>query len=163
MPYLMWFFIFGFDSLTIAAEPVLKDASYQVRSEITHSFNELAARTDYALNCQGCHLADATGIAGQVPSLKGQVSRFLYVEGGRQYLIRVPGMSNAALSDEALAGLANWTLLTFDPEHIPDSFHPYTAEEVGRLRRESFTSGASAERNRLLRYLKDGEGAVQKN
>lgn len=115
--------------------------------------NDGRARTNYALNCQGCHFADATGLEGQVPPMANQVAKFLQVEGGREYLIRVPGMSNAAVSDEALAELANWTLYTFDADHIPQDFKPYTGEEVGALRRNSMTTGAAKERERLLALL----------
>lgn len=99
---------------------------------------ESAAATErvvvnYMVHCQGCHLADGAGLAGRVPPLKGQVARFLSVPGGREFLVRVPGMSHAHLSSRDKAELLNWLLARFDREHLPATFVPYTAEEVERL------------------------------
>lgn len=93
------------------------------------------ARINWLLNCQGCHRADASGLPGGAPNMAGEVSRFLNVKGGREYLVRVPGVANAPLSDGDLAALLNWMLRTFDPQHLPANFHPYAAAEVAALRR----------------------------
>src|SRR5262249_48882191 len=62
-----------------------------------------APSVEYALNCQGCHRADGIGTPGSVPPLAGSVARFLTVPGGREYLVRVPGVAQAPLDDAALA------------------------------------------------------------
>jgi len=95
---------------------------------------------DYALNCQGCHRADGTGTPGSVPALAGSVGRFLQVPGGREFLVRVPGVAQAALDDAALAGVLNWVLEQFGGDDVPKDFAPYTAAEVGRLRHQPFTN-----------------------
>jgi mono/diheme cytochrome c family protein len=89
---------------------------------------------DYALQCQGCHLADGSGSprAG-VPRLVG-VGRFLGVEGGRAYLVQVPGVGQAPLDDEAIAALLNWVLVRFSADQLPDPFVPYTGGEVREYR-----------------------------
>jgi len=93
------------------------------------------ARVNYMLNCQGCHGAEGAGtIDGVVPVMKDFVGRFLSVEGGREFLVQVPGSANAALSDAALAEVLNWMLPQLSPRQIPVDFEPYTEEEVGRLR-----------------------------
>jgi mono/diheme cytochrome c family protein len=94
---------------------------------------------DYTLNCQGCHRADGVGTPGSVPALAGSVARFLAVPGGREYLVRVPGASQAGLDDAALAELLNWMVARFDREHLPADFAPYTAAEVGPLRKKPLT------------------------
>jgi len=95
---------------------------------------------DYAIHCQGCHLADGTGTPGSgVPALAGSVGRFPGVPGGREYLIRVPGVSQSALDDTALAALLNWVVQHFDAADLPADFAPYTAEEIGRTRRPPLT------------------------
>jgi len=66
--------------------------------------------------------------------MPGIVARFLSVPGGREYLIRVPGVATAPLSDESIAVLVNWMLEKFDPKNIPGDFIPYTREEVASLR-----------------------------
>ena len=90
---------------------------------------------EFALNCQGCHRADGTGTPGSVPALADSVARFLAVPGGREYLVQVPGVAQAPLDDAALAVVVNWMLNRFDAQHVPKDFQPYTADEIGRLRK----------------------------
>ena len=92
-------------------------------------------RLDYVLQCQGCHLADASGApdAG-VPRMAGFVGRFTRVEGGRAYLVQVPGVSQAPLSNRALAELLNWMLVEFSADELPQPFEPYSEAEVARHR-----------------------------
>ena len=104
---------------------------------------------EYALNCQGCHRADGAGTGTSVPPLAGSVARFLSVPGGREYLVQVPGVAQAPLDDPALAGVVNWMLDRFDKAHLPPDFHPYTAEEIGRLRTKPLTD-VEGLRKRLL-------------
>jgi mono/diheme cytochrome c family protein len=104
---------------------------------------------DFALECQGCHRADGAGTAGSVPPLTGSVARFLATPGGREYLVQVPGVAQAPLDDAALARVVNWMLARFDAAHVPAGFAPYTAAEVGRLRRTPLTDVNGA-RARLL-------------
>jgi mono/diheme cytochrome c family protein len=93
---------------------------------------------DYALNCQGCHRADGAGTPGSVPALAGSVGRFLRVPGGREFLVRVPGVSQSALDDASLAAVLNWILERFGGE-MPPGFARYEAAEVGALRRDPLT------------------------
>ena len=95
---------------------------------------------DYALNCQGCHLDDGSGTPGSVPPLAGRVGRFLGVPGGREFLVRVPGVATSPLDDAALAAVLNWMLERFGPPPLPAKFAPYTAAEVGALRQKPLTN-----------------------
>jgi len=104
---------------------------------------------DYALNCQGCHHADGSGTPGTVPPLAGSVGKFPRVPGGREYLIQVPGVSQAPLDDTALARVVNWMLERFGHDDLPPGFVPYTAEEVGRLRQKPLTDVESVRRELL--------------
>src|SRR5207249_12002330 len=90
---------------------------------------------DYALNCQGCHRADGAATPGSVPALAGSVGRFPRVPGGREYLVRVPGVAQTPLDDARTAAVLNWLLERFDHDELPADFAPYTAAEVGRPRR----------------------------
>ena len=94
---------------------------------------------DYAVTCQGCHRADGTGTPGTVPALAGSVGKFLRVPGGREFLVRVPGVAQAPLDDAALAAVINWMLARFGGDDVPGGLAPYAAEEVGRLRRRPLT------------------------
>jgi len=112
--------------------------------------NSARARVNYMLNCQGCHGAEGTGTHdGAVPTMKDFVGRFLTVEDGREFLVRVPGSANAALGDAALAELLNWMLPQISPAQMPPDFQPYTAAEVGGLRSNPLDD-VEAERARLI-------------
>lgn len=108
------------------------------------------ARTDYQLKCQGCHRPDGTGDDHSNPPMRGIVARFLGVPGGREFIGRVPGVATVDLPDDRLANLVNWTLFRFDPAHVPQTFQPYTAEEIGRLRRNPLRLERAAMRARLV-------------
>lgn len=108
------------------------------------------ARTDYQLKCQGCHRPDASGDNHSNPPMRGVVGRFLSVPGGRAFIGRVPGVATVDLPDDRLANLVNWTLYRFDAAHVPANFKPYTAAEIGRLRRNPLRLERAAMRARLV-------------
>ena len=88
----------------------------------------------YMLHCQGCHLADGTGSPGKVPALRQSVARYLTVPGGREYLLRIPGVSQAPLDDAELAAVLNWVIGRFGPADALAGAAPFTASEVARHR-----------------------------
>ena len=93
------------------------------------------AKINYMLNCQGCHGPDGDGTSdGSVPQMKNLVGNFLLAEGGREFLVQVPGSANAALNNDHLAEVLNWMLYTQSKKQLPKSFQPYSAREVGKLR-----------------------------
>jgi hypothetical protein len=94
-----------------------------------------SAQTMWMLNCQGCHRPDGQGTGSEVPAMPGVVARFLSVPGGREYLIRVPGVAASPLPDDSLTVLVNWMLEKFDRKNIPGDFTPYTSEEVSSFRK----------------------------
>lgn len=111
------------------------------------------AEADYMLNCQGCHLPDGSGFpARQVPDLRNQMGRFLSVPGGREFLVQVPGSAQTALNDADLARLLNWMLLRFSAAQLPANFQPYTAAEVGALRKQPLAR-VSEVRSELLERI----------
>jgi len=91
-------------------------------------------RLDYTLNCMGCHGVDGGGAPPEIPRLKDRIGYYLDVDGGRAYLVQVPGSRQSALSDAALADVLNWMLEGFAGASRPAHVEPYSAEEVGRLR-----------------------------
>ena len=111
------------------------------------------AEADYMLNCQGCHLPDGSGFpARQVPDLRNQLGRFLSVPGGREFLVQVPGSAQTALNDADLARLLNWMLLRFSAAQLPADFQPYTAAEIGALRKQPLAQ-VSEVRSELLERI----------
>jgi cytochrome c551/c552 len=95
---------------------------------------EASPRSDFLLHCAGCHQADATGLPPSVPSLAGPLGRIAASPEGRDYLARVPGASQAPISDEELAAVLNWVLAEFNRETLPASFKPLTGKQVGKSR-----------------------------
>lgn len=96
------------------------------------------AEVNYMLHCQGCHGPEGTGtFDGAVPAMNGFVGHFLKVEQGREFLIRVPGSANAAMSDGELAEVLNWMLPRISAAQMPEDFEPYSAAEVARFRMDS--------------------------
>lgn len=95
-----------------------------------------ATHTDYMLRCQGCHLADGSGYPGKVPDLRLTLPRLLASAEGRAFLLRVPGASLSILDDTRLARVLNWMVAEFSAGGVPAGFRPFTAEEVGPLRRQ---------------------------
>lgn len=97
---------------------------------------------DYVLHCQGCHQAEGVGLPGAVPQLKDSVARFAALPGGREYLSRVPGVAQSQIDDAAVAALLNWLLPHFDAAHLLADFRPFTADEVGPLRRHPLVNAS---------------------
>ena len=108
------------------------------------------AHVDYMLKCQGCHRPDGSGDDHSNPPMRGVVARFLSVPGGRAFLARVPGVATTNLDDRRLANLVNWTLYTFDPEHVPADFKPFSAQELGALRQHPMRLQRAAVRAQLV-------------
>jgi mono/diheme cytochrome c family protein len=115
--------------------------------------NIAQAHQDWILNCQGCHRADASSQSGGAPTLAGNLAAFLALPEGRDYLVRVPGVAFAPLADDRLAALLNWTLQTYDRPRLPARFVPYTAGEVGALRKRPLILSSGTYRRELMRRL----------
>lgn len=110
----------------------------EARQTPLHQANYSPA-VNYQLQCLGCHLTNGEGAPrSDVPMMKGFVGNFLKVEGGREFLIRVPGSSQSALSDSQLAELLNWILKDdgIAGGSAPKGFKPYTGKEVEAYRDE---------------------------
>ncbi len=112
--------------------------------------NAQRAWQHWTLNCQGCHRPDGSGSAATTPAIAGAVAKFLGVPGGREYLVRVPGVATSALSDADLSEVVNWMLWRFDAAHVPAGFKPYTASEVGALRTRPLRLEAAGIRRDLV-------------
>ncbi|MEX0298301.1 MAG: cytochrome c [Kordiimonas sp.] len=118
---------------------------------------EATAKFNWMMNCQGCHQANGAGSKGGAPDMRGIVSKFLAVEGGREYLSQVPGVAYAPLDDQQLADLVNWLLAEYDQDHLPTNFLPFTGIEIGALRKSPLVDDAPVLRNELLVKIKKKE------
>ena len=125
----------------------------RARAEGVESIPLYAGTTeDYARNCQGCHRADGMGAVGAVPRLRRFVGYFTYLPEGRAYIATPPAHMLPHLDDARLAALLNWILETYSPDEVVAGFAPYTAAEVGRLRKEPINAVLEM-RGRLLAEL----------
>jgi hypothetical protein len=91
---------------------------------------------DYMLYCMGCHGGEAQGVPGKVPPLAGSLALFMRSAAGRDYLLRVPGAANSALTDAQLTAVLNWLAESFPPAGATSPQpEPFTVTEVVRVRR----------------------------
>ena len=88
----------------------------------------------YLLHCRGCHLANGSGLPPDVPTLVDEIGRLVASPAGREYVVRVPGVSQSALDDEDLAVVLNWILETFNADTLPADFRSYSAGEITEAR-----------------------------
>lgn len=80
-------------------------------------------------------MADGRGLPGSVPDLRGRLGLFVEVQGGREFLISVPGSAQSPLSNLELAEVLNWMIREFGPAKVSIRFAPFTEQEVSRHRR----------------------------
>ena len=93
-------------------------------------------RIDFLLHCSGCHALDGRGLENKgIPALKDQVGYFLRTEVGRAYVMQIPGLLSAGMSDARAADVTNYILARFAGASLPEHFVPYTAEEANRVLR----------------------------
>lgn len=106
-----------------------------IRSQAESKAKTHSARSAYILHCAGCHGMDGRGVSqAQVPDLRAMAD-FLKVPGGREFLIKVPGVMGSALSDAEIAEVTNWMLIDGIGRSPPGRFQPYTEKEVREARR----------------------------
>jgi hypothetical protein len=82
----------------------------------------------------GCHGEDGAGLEGQVPSLRGTLSRISSGALGRDYVLRVPGVTQSPLSSAELAEVLNWAINEFSDSETAQQTRPFTADEVEAAR-----------------------------
>ncbi len=111
------------------------------------------ARIDYLLHCSGCHGQDGMGNPAKgIPQFTNQVGHFLRLPEGRAFLMQVPGLLSARLSDERAAAVTSYLLRTYAGPSLPPDFRPYSADEAKRFR-ESRPADVIGKRNGLYAEL----------
>lgn len=109
-----------------------------------------SVRSQYVVHCAGCHGIDGAGASGgQVPDMR-HLGQLLGLEGGRAFVVSVPGVMGSGLSDQQVADVTNWILATLARGSVPPGFTPYDADEV-RLARATPLVDVAAARARLRR------------
>lgn len=88
------------------------------------------AKQHYQLQCMGCHGEDGAGLEGQVPSLRGTLSKISKGPQGRDYVLRVPGVTQSTLTSAELAEVLNWAIKVFSDADVAKDIRPFTPAEV---------------------------------
>ena len=109
-------------------------------------------RIEFVIHCQGCHLENGAGRPPDVPALRDRVGYLLQIPAGREYLVQVPGVSNAPVSDADLAGMLNYMVRTYAGDSMPTKFEPFSEAEV-QQHRGTAPPAIDALRHRLWREI----------
>lgn len=90
----------------------------------------------YTEGCGGCHGLSGVSASSLVPPLKDSVGRFFCIREGRDYVVRLPNVAFANMSDDRLAQVLNFVVFGLGGDSVPSGPHasPYTSAEVHRLR-----------------------------
>lgn len=119
-----------------------------------------SARAHYVLHCAGCHGMDGAGSKlGQVPDMR-RLGDFLRVGGGREFVIKVPGVMGSGLDDAQVAEVTNWLFETLARDSRPAGYRPYDAAEVARARTQPLVD-VGAERRRLVEQARQQGIAIE--
>jgi mono/diheme cytochrome c family protein len=114
-------------------------------------------RSLYVLHCAGCHGMDASGVPGQgVPTMRGNLGLFMQRPEGRAFLLQVPGVNNAGLSDAQIALVTNWMVQTFSADTAPPGWPAYTAAEVAAAKAQRPGDVTRARADLVARLARDG-------
>lgn len=89
---------------------------------------------NFQLQCMGCHHADGAGEEGRVPSVRGTLVPFSSFAEGRDFVMRVPGVAQAPLTDAEVAALLNWMARNLSDVPLPADFADFTEREVAAAR-----------------------------
>ena len=142
----------GFAVLTLVGlSPVVHAEASRVETD----------RTNYVLNCGGCHGLDGVSNSSLVPDLKNQVGFFLNLPEGRNYVAQLPNVAFSKTTDEVLTSLLNYVVFGLGGDSVPRGAKPYTVREVSQLRRKPLTGISLAQmRQQMVRILIDQYNAT---
>ncbi|WP_322895086.1 MULTISPECIES: hypothetical protein [unclassified Yoonia] len=90
-----------------------------------------SAQTNFVLRCSGCHGTAGLGTPdGEVPAFPDSVGHIANSDIGRTYMMHVPGVISASLSNAEIAEVMNFILA----QYSDGSAAPYTEAEVNARR-----------------------------
>lgn len=99
----------------------------------TPALAETSAHGLYMLHCSGCHGRDGAGSkTGRVPRFLGVIGPIAGEPEGRRYLVLVPGVANAGLSNADTARVLNYVVEEWGEGARRRA---YTPAEVGAIRK----------------------------
>jgi mono/diheme cytochrome c family protein len=114
---------------------------------------------DYTLYCMGCHGSQAQGVPGRIPPLAGMLGRFMRTPEGRNYVLRVPGAANSALTDTQLTAVLNWLCEQYRNPADPRPT-PFSADEVSAARHIPLANVRATRSQVVQKLATDGPAPV---
>jgi len=106
-----------------------------------------SVRSLFVVHCAGCHGMDGSGsTSANVPDMR-HLGNFLRLDGGREFIVKVPGVMGSGLTDQQVADVTNWLLATLAKDSIPEGHMAYDAGEVQRARAVPLVDVAAARRH----------------
>ena len=110
--------------------PALLAIAAPALSAVEHS-----APINYQLRCAGCHGQDGMGVPeGGIPPFPGFVDGFFQTSTSRLYLMHVPGINGASLTDKEIAEVMNYVGARWGKADA--TRRNFTQEEVTALRQK---------------------------
>lgn len=119
--------------------------------------DDARARADYMIHCQGCHVPDGRGFPDKVPDMRATLPLLLSVDGGRAFLVQVPGSAMSTLPNDRLAATLNWIVNNFTDNKTVASFVDYTEQEVEQMRAVRLDDVVTT-RDALIGHLENTHG-----
>jgi mono/diheme cytochrome c family protein len=107
--------------------------------------------TNYMLDCMGCHQANGAGVPGKVPDMRSVLPVLSGTVAGRRYLIEVPGVAQAPLSNAELANLINWMVHNLGDLTRQQHFTRFAPAEVAAYRQTPLVEVAATRQKVLQR------------
>src|ERR1700679_4377735 len=88
---------------------------------------------DYMLYWMVGRAPQAEGVPGKVPPLAHALGLYMKPPAGRNYVLRVPGAANSALSDSELAAVLNWLAVTYSAGEFSSDTPMFTPPQAQKL------------------------------
>jgi cytochrome c553 len=113
-----------------------------------------SASSNFIQYCSGCHGQNGRGggVNSGIPDFKNFVGAFASEDGGRTYVLHVPGVVNTNLDDAEIAAVINYIMRTWGGTSLRADFVEFTADEV-RARRARSVPDVVALRRRVVERL----------
>jgi mono/diheme cytochrome c family protein len=116
--------------------------------------------SNYLQSCGGCHGIQGRSAIGLVPQLRDRVGWFLCTPDGRDFIVQLPDVAFAGVSDQELADVLNFMMFDLAGASTPKSAKPYSAAEVKQLRENTpLRTGLRARRQEVVNALVKSCGA----
>lgn len=117
-----------------------------------------SASSNFVQYCSGCHGQDGGGggVNSGVPDFRNFVGAFAGDDGGRTYVLHVPGVVNTSLDDAEIAAVINYLMRTWGGTSLPVDFVEFTADEVSTRRARTVPDVVALRRQVALRLSANG-------